>query len=183
MFGLTPADSGSIAGGAIGLEGVGAATSLVGGYLGYEAAQGQYQSQSNIAELQKQMNALSLNQMELTGRRNQMEVLRNEQRARSLAISSSTNQGATYGSGLQGGFGQIAGSSGNNMLALAQNLSIGRQEATVQGSIIDQQLAASKYQSQAATAAGISSLGGGITSAGGSIFSAATNPSGSLFTA
>lgn len=182
MFGLQPSDAASIAGGGIGLEGVGAVTSLVGGYLGYQAAQGEYQAQSNIASMQQQINQLHVTGMELGARRNSMEVLRNEQKARSLALSSATNQGAAFGSGLQGGYGQIAGYGGTNLLGIAQNLSLGKQEATIQGSIIQQQLAASKYQSQAATAQGISSLGGGITSAGSSIFSAATNPSGTLFT-
>src|SRR5580765_8302042 len=130
MFGLSPESAGSVAGAGIGLEGVGAATSLVGGYLGYQAGKGEYQAQSNIAEMQQQINKLHVNQMELTGRRNSMEVLRNEQKARSLALSGATNQGAAFGSGLQGGYGQISGQGGTNLLGIAQNLSLGRQEAT-----------------------------------------------------
>jgi len=170
----------ALGGAGIATEGLGAATSLVGGYLGYQAAQGEYQSQSNIASMQQQINALHVQGMELTGRRNSLEVLRNEQKARSLALTGATNQGAAQSSGLQGGYGQISGQGGTNLLGIAQNLSLGRQEATIQSSIIGQQLQASKYASQAATASGISSLGGGIFSAGQGLFSAGTNPSGTL---
>jgi len=40
------------------------------------------------------------------------------QRARSLALSTATNQGAQFGTGLQGGYGQISGESGTNMLGI-----------------------------------------------------------------
>jgi hypothetical protein len=64
--------------------------------------------------------------METEGRRKQLEVIRNQQRYRAIALTNATAQGAGRGSGLQGGYGQIAGQSGVNMLGIQQNLQIGR---------------------------------------------------------
>lgn len=175
MFSLTGAAGQSF-------EGLGFAEQAFGAYESYQGAQGQYHTEENIAALQQQKNSLDANQMELNARRGQMEVIRNEQRARSLALSSSANQGAQFGSGLQGGYGQIAGQSGNNMLGINQNLRIGRQEEAVNQSLTDQQLAMGKYGGQSALGSGLSSAGSGTGSFGKDLVSIATNPSGSLFT-
>lgn len=153
---------------AFGLAGMG-----VGAYMGTQAQQGIYRANQNIAADQQQINAQNLNQMKLNARRSQMEVLRNVQSARSLALAGATNQGAQQGSGLQGGYGQISGAGGNNLLGINQNLKIGETIATYNQDITNQQLALSKYQGSASTASGISSasqgafsLGQGITSYG-----------------
>ena len=165
----------------LGLEGLGLATSLVGGYFGSQAQQGIATSSGNIAALQEQANQVKWTQARLGARRQQMEVLRNEQRARSLALSNSVNQGAQFGSGLQGGYGQIEGESGNNLLGINQNLSLGAQMNTINQSISGQEMNIAKYQGQAAMWQGISSAGSGATSLGSSLVGSATNPSGSLF--
>lgn len=64
--------------------------------------------------------------MELDARRQQLEVIRNQQRGRALALTNATAQGASKGSGLQGGYGQVSGQSGVNALGIQQNLEIGR---------------------------------------------------------
>jgi hypothetical protein len=165
----------------LGLEGVGLAGSLVAGYFGSQAQQGISQSSQNIAALQQQANQVKWTQARLGARRQQMEVLRNEQRARSLALSNATNQGAQFGSGLQGGYGQIQGESGNNLLGINQNLALGAQMNTINQSISGQEMNIAKYQGQAAMWQGIGGAGAGATSLGSSIVSSATNPSGSLF--
>lgn len=64
--------------------------------------------------------------MEIDARRNQLEIIRNQQRGRALALTAATAQGASRGSGLQGGYGQISGQTGVNLLGIQQNLQVGR---------------------------------------------------------
>ena len=64
--------------------------------------------------------------MELDARRSQLEVIRNQQRGRALGLASATASGSSRGSGLQGGYGQIQGQSGVNLLGIQQCLEIGR---------------------------------------------------------
>lgn len=63
--------------------------------------------------------------MELDANRSQLEVIRNSQRARSMALFNAQSTGAQRGSGLQGGYGQISGQSNTNALGIQQNLQIG----------------------------------------------------------
>lgn len=80
----------------------------------------------DIYALQTQVEDKRRLAMETDARRRQLEVVRNQQRARSVAVTNATAQGASKGSGLQGGYGQIAGQSGVNMLGIQQSLGIGR---------------------------------------------------------
>src|SRR6267154_399541 len=100
----------------LGMEGLGLGFQAVGAYAGYQAQQGISQSNQNIAKDQQAINQQNLMQMKLNARRAQTEVIRNAQSARSMALASATGQGAQFGSGLQGGYGQIQGRSGTNLL-------------------------------------------------------------------
>ncbi|HEY2810534.1 MAG TPA: hypothetical protein VGJ00_03995 [Rhabdochlamydiaceae bacterium] len=162
----SPAGLGLEAGGLIG-QGVGA-------YMGYQAQQGISQANQNIAKDQQAINEQNLIQMKLNARRAQTEVIRNAQSARSLALTSATGQGAQFGSGLQGGYGQIQGRAGTNLLGINQNLKIGETISTYNQDITNQQLALSKYQGQAATAGGISSMSSGAFSLGQGLVSYGT---------
>lgn len=179
--------SGAIAGGSAGMafgpvgglvgSGVGAAIGGIGAYMGMQAAQGQSQAQQNIAALQMQVQKKNEDQMNLTARRAQLEVVRNNQRARAQAMNNAVGSGSQFGSGLAGGLGQIAGMSGNNLLGLNQNLMIGRQIATLNQGISQQEMLYAKYQGSAATASGVSQIGQGLFSLGQSVTSASINPS------
>jgi hypothetical protein len=158
----------------LGLEGIGLVGQGVAAYGQYQAQEGISQSSQNIAALQQQQNQINWTGAQLSARRSQMEVIRNEQRARSLALSNSANQGAQFGSGLSGGYGQIYGQTGNNLLGINQNLSLGAQSYAVNQSISGQEQNIAKYQGQAAMWQGVSSLSGGATSAGSGAVSAST---------
>lgn len=160
------------------MEGGGLVASGVGAYMGMQAQQGISQAQQNIYGDQSAINAQNVIQMKLNARRASMEVLRNNQRARAMALNSSTGQGAQFGSGLSGGYGQIAGMAGTNLLGINQNLKIGETISTYNQDITNQQMQMSKYQSQAATAQGISSLGSGAFSMGQGLVSYGTNKGG-----
>ncbi|HYT41259.1 MAG TPA: hypothetical protein VEP90_02830 [Methylomirabilota bacterium] len=155
-------------------EGLGLGFQAVGAYEGYQAQQGISKANQNVARDQQLINQQNENQMKLNANRARMEAFRNNQRARSLALNSAAGQGAQFGSGLQGGYGQISGQSGTNILGINQNLKIGEAIATYNQDISNQQMALAKYQGQASTAAGVSSLGSGAFSLGQGIVSYGT---------
>jgi len=145
-----------------GLAAVGLISSIFGGIEKYDAAKQTAAAQSQIAGLETQQDAVRRQAMEVGARRQQMEVLRNQQRARSLALNNATSQGAQFGSGLQGGYGQIEGQSGVNLLGISQNLQAGEQMFGLNAQINTQKMNIAGASSTAAMGAGFSSLGSGI---------------------
>lgn len=91
-------------------------------------------------EAQQRIEASKRAAMELDARRNQLEIIRTQQRARALGLVTAQNQGSKEGSGLQGAYGQISGQTGVNLLGVQQNLGIGRdifnQNAVISGNNI-----------------------------------------------
>lgn len=79
-----------------------------------------------IVAQQKDIEATKRQAMEVDARRQQLEIIRNQQRGRALGLTTATAQGASKGSGLQGGYGQISGQTGVNLLGVQQNLQAGR---------------------------------------------------------
>jgi hypothetical protein len=75
--------------------------------------------------------------MEVDARRQQLEIIRNQQRGRALGLTTATAQGAQRGSGLQGGYGQISGQTGVNLLGVQQNLQAGRNIFDANSNITD----------------------------------------------
>jgi hypothetical protein len=80
----------------------------------------------DIVAQQRAIEATKRQAMEVDARRQQLEIVRGQQRARSLGLTNATSQGASKGSGLQGGYGQIAGQTGVNLLGVQQGLESGR---------------------------------------------------------
>lgn len=64
--------------------------------------------------------------MELDARRRELEVFRNVQRTRSIALTNAVNQGAGSGSGLLGGMAQASQAGREDLTAIGQGLTIGR---------------------------------------------------------
>lgn len=79
-----------------------------------------------IIGLQQQIEGQRMIAMETAARRDQLEIFRQQQRARATGLVAATAQGAQGGSGLQGAYGQISGQTGVNLLGVLQNLEIGR---------------------------------------------------------
>jgi hypothetical protein len=159
----------AIAAAAAGAMALGAATSAVGSYESYEGAKQEATASQAITGLQQQQNQVRQQQMDLTAQRSQMETLRNNQRARSMALNSATSQGAQFGSGLSGGYGQISGQTGTNLLNTSQNEALGTQMFGLDAQISQQKIAQSKAGTQVALGQGISALGGGISGSASSI--------------
>lgn len=144
---------------------LGLGTQLVGGILSFGAAEKQNQLQKQDIALQQQVEGQRRQAMELDAQRKSMEVFRNNQRARAMGLQAATSQGAQFGSGLQGAYGQIRGQTGVNELGISQNLEIGRNifDTNSQISGVKQQMAENNQDSQFAS---------GLTSLGGSLFGA-----------
>ncbi len=96
--------------------------------FGYElqAADRSLEISRNTVQLEQDIQKQRGQAMELDARRKSLEVVRNQQRARALALTTATAQGAQGGSGLQGGYGQATGQAGTNLMGIQQNLQIGR---------------------------------------------------------
>lgn len=90
------------------------------------ASEGSLAINKGIVQQQQNIEAQKRQAMEVDARRQQLEIIRNQQRGRALALTNANAQGARLGSGLQGGYGQIAGQSGVNILGVQQALQTGR---------------------------------------------------------
>jgi hypothetical protein len=104
--------------------------------------------------------------METSARRQQLEIVRNGQRARAFATNAAVNQGAQFGSGLSGGYGQISGATGFNLQGVTDNLQTGRQLFGIDSQISANRIAANQARGQEMTAMGVQSIGRQIGSMG-----------------
>ncbi len=138
--------------GSLVLGAAGTATSV------YSGVQQQHYQEQAI-EAQKKAEAQRQAAMELDARRRQLEVLRNQQRARALALATTTNQGAAQGSGLGGAYGQISGQGTSNMLGISQNLEIGRNIFAANADLSNAREGMAGAQTIGYIGAGMSSLG------------------------
>jgi hypothetical protein len=152
-----------------GIAAIGAVVTGVGAYESYSAAKDSAAANSKIAQDQQAQNALSQQAMELNARRQQLETIRNSQKARALALSDATAQGAGQGSGLQGGYGQVQGDADTTLLGIQQQLSLGQQNFSIDADITSQKIALANAQSKASFGQGLTSLGGALISNSGTI--------------
>lgn len=148
------------------VQGVGLALSIFGGASAASHAKEAYGIQANITGLENQVEDQRHTAMQLAGRRQQMDILRNNQRARALSTQAAVTQGASLGSGYAGGQAQVQDQSLFNLAGVNQNMSIAENIFGFNKQISQQKLALSKVQSESATDQGISSLGGSLMKAG-----------------
>jgi hypothetical protein len=156
--------TGNIAGAAISAVGLG--MSIFGGLDQSSITKQQSQVSGDIATQEQGINDQKQQAMELAGRRQQLEIIRNNQRARALAENSATNQGAQFGSGLQGGLSQIADQSSFNLVGVNSALETGRNIAGYNSAISKDKIRLAQLGGQAATAGGFASLGGSLLKSG-----------------
>lgn len=147
-----------------GIGAAGLALQLYGGISASQKAHQAYGIQTQIAGLEHQANDQRRQAMELSARRQTLELYRTSQRARALAVNNATNQGASYGnsSGLPGGLAQVVDQTMFNVQGVNQNLEIGRNMFGIDDKISQQKLALSGVQSSMMTDQGLSTLGGSI---------------------
>lgn len=147
----------------------GLALNLFGSAKASSAASAYAQTQANVAGLESQVNDQRKAAMEVDARRRQLEIVRNNQRARSMAQTTATAQGAQFGSGLQGAYGGITGQSETNLLGVNQNLEIGRNIFGLDTKISEQRVAAAGFQGQQSTDQGIASMGSAMMGSAGTL--------------
>lgn len=153
----------------LGLAAAGMAMSVMGSMKASTASNSYYQTQQNVASLEGQVNDQRKSAMEVDARRRQLEVVRNNQRARAMAQTTATSQGAQFGSGLQGAYGGVSGQSETNLLGVNQNLEIGRNIFGLDTQISQQRIAASGFESTMASGKAESQMGGALMSSAGKI--------------
>ena len=127
------------------------------------SAQNAYEQQ--IIQDQLKQEALRKQAMELDARRKQMEAIRNQQRARAISLTNATSQGAQFGSGLAGGYGQISGETNTNLLGISQGLNLGEQNFGLNSDISQAKIGIGQAQTQINTGQGFANLGRTLISA------------------
>lgn len=148
---------------------VGLGMSLFGGASAASDAKQAASIQSNIAGLEGGLEDQRHTAMELSAHRQQLEILRSNQRVRAMAQNSAVMQGAQFGSGLAGGEAQIQDQGLFNLAGVNQNLEIGEKMFGINQQITGQKQQLAQVQGQMATDQGISSLGGALVKAGPTI--------------
>lgn len=145
---------------------IGLGMSIFGGMQQSSIAKQQAQVSMDEARQEQGINDVKQQAMELSGRRQQLEIIRTNQRARALAENSATNQGAQFGSGIQGGLAQINDQSLFNLTGVNTALETGRQINTFNQQISRDKIQSAQLGGQASSGAGFASLGGAILKAG-----------------
>lgn len=148
---------------------VGLGMSLFGGVSAASDAKQAASIQSNIAGLEGGLEDQRHTAMELSAKRQSLEILRNNQRVRAQAQNTAVMQGAQFGSGLQGGEAQIQDQGLFNLAGVNQNLEIGEKMFGINQQITGQKQQLAQVQGQMATDQGIASLGGALTKSGPAI--------------
>lgn len=135
----------------------------------------QHELQVQQQGFENQLNDQKHQSMLLNNRRAQLEIIRQNQRAQAMAVSSASNQGAMFSSGLAGGLSQVQGQSNLNMLGQNQGFDFGENAFSINRSISGIRNQISESQSRQATDQGISSLGNTVGRAGPTISSLGQN--------
>lgn len=148
---------------------LGTGLSAYGAISGRNSASQMNKAQQEMTAQQQRIEAQRKQQMELEAKRNQLETLRQAQRARAVASTVATNQGGFFGSGLAGGLGQISGQEGTQLLSQGQNLEIGQNIFGINAEMANTKQSYASAQSSYQTAQAMTSLGGQIVNAGPAI--------------
>lgn len=152
---------------------VGAALGAVGlgmqvfGGMG-QAAQASKISQYSQDEAKQEegINNAKQQAMYLNAQRTQMQNIRNGQLARANGVNAAVNQGAQFGSGLQGGQAQATDQTLFNMSGVNSALQTGAQINNFNTQIDQDKILTAQAQGTSATDQGIASLGGAVMKAG-----------------
>ena len=144
------------------LGGIGLVGSIIGGIGSLGISAEMSNSAMREAMLQKQIQEQNHKSMMLEARRKSTEMIRTQQRANAMALQSATNQGAAAGSGLQGGYGQIAGQTATNLAGVNQNLQIGEAIYGLNNQISNEKMLQASLGGRMNMYSGISSLGGSL---------------------
>lgn len=150
----------------LGIAAVGLGLQIYGGFRQSENAKEVAAVSQDMAKQEQSINDAKVRQMELEGRRTQLQNIRNAQRARAVAVQSATSQGAQFGSGLQGGLAEVQNQMGFNLLGVDQALATGREINQYNQNISEDKQKLASLGAKNAEAQGYASLGGALIKAG-----------------
>lgn len=125
-----------------------------------KAAKQQAEFQAQAIDAQKKSEALRKKAMDLDASRRRRELVRQQVSARAAAETVATNQGAQFGSVLPGAYAGIEGRTGVNAQGINQNQEIGAGIFANNATASDAYRNAALAGGNAATGAGLASLGG-----------------------
>lgn len=152
-----------------GLAIAGVGLQLFGGLSAAGRAEEISQLNQSIAQDEQAINKQKRTAMELSARRDQLQQFRNAQRLRAQATAAAVNQGASQGTGLQGGLAQIMDQNAFNIAGITQNLEIGRNIFGINDSISQKKAQISSLQGEMAGDQALASLGGSLVKMGPTI--------------
>lgn len=142
---------------------VGLGTSLFGGLMGASDASKAADINQDIAHQEIGINAQKKQQMILDSRRQQLENIRNVQKARSLGLTNAVSSGSQFGTGLQGGQAQATDQGVTNALGFSQNLEIGKNIFALDDKIDQDKAQLSSVQSDQAMWGAVAGVGNSIS--------------------
>ena len=153
----------------IGLSVVGFGLQAFGGFGASEKASQAAAINKQIAADEQEINKQKEQQMNLEASRMQLQQFRNIQRLRAQATAAAVNQGAQFGSGLQGGLGQIQNQGLENSLGIRQNQQIASNIFGINDSISNKKMQLADVQSDMYEDQAWSSLGGALVKNAGTL--------------
>lgn len=143
---------------------------MIAGLIGSsDTAEKQAAEQKAIAADQIKIEKQKRQAMELDSRRRELEVFRNVQRARSIALTNATLQGGQFGSGVIGGMAQASQAGREDLGAIGQNLTIGRNISDLNNDISQHKMTLADLGADQSFYSGLSSLGSTILGQTGNI--------------
>jgi hypothetical protein len=150
----------------LGLGAIGLGMQIFGGSEQSKISKEMAEVSKDQAMHEQNINDLKMQQMELEGRRSQIETYRNIQRARALGVASAVNQGAQSGSGMKGGQAQVTNQGLFNLQGIDFGLSIGRGVNKENQFISQDKMKLADLGADMSSAQGLASLGGSLMKAG-----------------
>lgn len=149
-----------------GLGVIGLGLSLFGASEQAANAKAQAAVSMDIAQQELGINEEKKKAMEINARRQQLEILRNTQRARAQSVNAAVSQGASLGSGLEGGLYDVQNQGAFNLLGVNSALATGRSIAGYNDMISQDKIKLAQLGGEAASAQGLTSIGGALMKAG-----------------
>lgn len=134
-----------------------------------KAASNMQSSQQDMVRQEQAAEAQRQQAMELDARRRMLQQVRQGNVARATALSAATGDGAAFGSGLQGAYGNISGQENTNLTGISQNLQIGRSIFGINSNITQDRLDYSNAQGGYMSGGAMMSLGGKMVALGPTI--------------
>ncbi len=153
----------------VGLQAVGLGMQLFGASGAADDAKQAASINQDMARDEQGINEQKRLQMEMSARRMQMETMRNAQRARAKATQAAVSQGASTGSGLPGGLGQIQSDAAFTMQGVNNNLGISENIFDLNNKISGSKMQLADVQADQAANSSLMSLGGSIVSNAGTV--------------